>query len=552
MECSENEISVAARLTFGFCTLLTMMFVLTLFSIYKVNAIGSSLKHISDVNNIKQRYAVNFRGSVHDRAIALRDVTIIADGDLGGVLSLIDKLESDYRKSAQLMDNLLSSQGIDIGKDEQDWLTKIKKSDIYTSAIINKIIETRRSGDIEAARAILLSEARPAFFDWLASINGFIELQQKLTEAESELARKTASNFQTLMLAMLGLAVVVGAGVAWRVTRHLLRAMGAEPIEVKALANAVDRGELYHNIDLRKGDEESIMAVLVKMSENLRITVTKVHDSANAVNDISDQIADRNRQLSLRTEEHADSLRATASAITQLIATVKQNTDKANQANLLVRSASDIASEGGQTVEAVVLKMNSIHESSRKIVEIIGVIEGMAFQTNILALNAAVEAARAGEQGRGFAVVASEVRNLAQRSSTAAREIKLLIDESVRQIHSGTQLVEHAGTTMHDIVDSVKTVKDMIEAINTASNEQRKGIEEVRRAILLMDNVKQKNSALVDQAAQDVYTLQEQANQLNHSVRVFKIEPSSKHAILKDSIHPSPDIQRVMFDAQNV
>jgi methyl-accepting chemotaxis protein len=530
METTKNEISVATRLTIGFGIILAMMLVLSVLSIFKVNAIDNSLQHISDVNNVKQRYAINFRGSVHDRAIALRDVTLVGDGEIGGVTGLIDKLDGDYQKSAQPLDGLFSAAGAKITPEERDLLAKIKQNETRTAPLIKKIIEARRAGDIEGARKLMLAEGKPAFVDWLASINGFIDQQEKMTEDESELARKAAHNFQSLTLLLLASAIAVGVVVAWRVTNYLLRALGAEPAEVKALANAVDRGELYHEVDLRHNDKDSIMAVLVKMSGNLRATVTEVHDTAGAVTEISASISERNQHLSSRTEDQASSLEETASAMEELTATVKQNADSAIAANTLAQEASDIASKGGQIVGEVVETMNAIDDSSRKIVDIISVIDGIAFQTNILALNAAVEAARAGEQGRGFAVVATEVRNLAQRSSTAAREVKTLIDESVAKIHAGTQLVEHAGSTMRDIVHSVKQVSGMVEAITTASNEQRVGIEEVNRAISQMDQVTQQNAALVEQAAGAVQTLQDQAGHLNHAVSVFKTERDTWHA----------------------
>jgi methyl-accepting chemotaxis protein len=524
METTKNEISVAARLSIGFGVILAMMLVLSIFSIFKVNAIDNSLLHISDVNNVKQRYAINFRGSVHDRAIALRDVTLVADGDIGGVTALIDKLDADYQRSAQPLDGLFSAANAKITPQERDWLDRIKQSEARTTPLVRKIIEARRAGDIEGARQMMLAEAKPAFVEWLAAINGFIDNQEDMTEAESQLARQGAHNFQSLTLLLVAIAIAVGAVVAWRVTQYLLHALGAEPAEVKALANAVDRGELYHEVELRHNDKDSIMAVLVKMSGNLRATVTEVHDAAVAVTTISDQISERNQDLSGRTEDQASSLEETASAMEQLTATVKQNADSARDANTLAQNASDIASKGGEIVGQVVQTMNAIDESSRKIEEIISVIDGIAFQTNILALNAAVEAARAGEQGRGFAVVATEVRSLAQRSSTAAREVKTLIDESVAKIHAGTQLVEHAGATMQDIVHSVKQVSGMVGAITTASDEQRQGIEEVNRAISQMDQVTQQNAALVEQAAGAVGTLQDQAAHLNHAVGVFKTE----------------------------
>lgn len=335
-----------------------------------------------------------------------------------------------------------------------------------------------------------------------------------------------AGGFQTLLLTLCLVALVIGIVVASLITRYLGKELGAEPSEVKALAEAVSNGELFHDVELRKGDQESLMATLARMSRNLRTTVVDVRDTAQGVSQISDQIAQGNLHLSGRTEEQAGSLEETASAMEELTSTVKQNADNALQANQLARSASDIALKGGSIVSDVVATMDSINTSSRRIVDIIGVIDGIAFQTNILALNAAVEAARAGEQGRGFAVVATEVRNLAQRSSSAAKEIKTLIDDSVSKIDAGSKLVEEAGSTMEQIVVSVKRVSDVVEEISTASKEQSMGIEEVNRAIALMDEVTQQNAALVEEAQDAVQTLQNQAENLNHAVGVFKLEKS--------------------------
>jgi methyl-accepting chemotaxis protein len=532
MDSQEKEISVAARLGLGFAAILAMMLVLTILSIVKVNAIEGSLMHISDVNNVKQRYAINFRGSVHDRAIALRDLTLVGDSQTGAELALIDKLDRDYQESAQPLDAIFAAADGKTGTEEREQLARIKAVEARTAPLIKKIAEARKAGDIDSARQMMLNDAKPAFIDWLAAINRFIDQQEQFTETESAQARKMAHTFQSVMLALVAVAIAIGATVAVLVTRHLRRALGAEPSTVKALANAVDRGELYHEVALRDGDKDSIMAVLAKMSRNLRSTVAEVHQTAVQVNEISGQIAERNINLSGRTEEQAGSLEETASAMEQLTATVKQNADSAYEANQLALNASEIASKGGEIVGEVVQTMNEINDSSRKIVEIIGVIDGIAFQTNILALNAAVEAARAGEQGRGFAVVATEVRNLAQRSSTAAREVKALIDASVDKIHAGTELVEHAGSTMRDIVSSVNKVTGRVGDITTASNEQRIGIEEVNRAISLMDQVTQQNARMVEQAMGAAQTLRDQAGHLEHAVGVFQTERQPVHLTL--------------------
>ncbi|KQQ45872.1 chemotaxis protein [Duganella sp. Leaf126] len=529
MEHPPQGFGVAARLRLGFGVVLAMMLALTALSVVKVNAIDSSLQHISAVNNVKQRYAINFRGSVHDRAIAVRDVTLVPDADVAAVVALIDKLDGDYQQSARPMDELLGRAEGKVIAEERAWLDKIKQNEARTTPLVKQIIALRRAGQIDDARELLLRQAKPAFIDWLASINGFIDQEQKMTEAESALARDGAHDFQSLALLAVAIAVAIGALVAWRISQHLLRALGAEPAQVKALANAVDRGELYHQVSLRDGDTDSIMAVLVKMSSNLRATVTEVHGAAHAVTSIGSQISAGNQDLSSRTEDQASSLRETASAMKELTGTVKQNADSARDANQLAHEASGVASKGGEIVGQVVQTMNAIDASSRKIEEIISVIDGIAFQTNILALNAAVEAARAGEQGRGFAVVATEVRNLAQRSSTAAREVKALIDESVERVHAGTTLAEHAGSTMQDIVHSVKRVSDVVESIASASAEQRAGIEEVDRAIARMDQVTQQNAALVEEALGTVDTLQDQAALLNNAVGVFKTARAGEH-----------------------
>jgi methyl-accepting chemotaxis protein len=292
-----------------------------------------------------------------------------------------------------------------------------------------------------------------------------------------------------------------------------------------AAARQVAEGDLTARIEVRSGDETGrLLQALKTMNENLVKIVGDVRQGTDAIGTASGQIASGNQDLSSRTEEQASSLEETAASMEELTSTVKQNADNARQANQLAMSASQVAVKGGHVVSQVVDTMGSINSSSRKIVDIISVIDGIAFQTNILALNAAVEAARAGEQGRGFAVVAAEVRNLAQRSAAAAKEIKTLIDDSVGKVDEGSKLVDEAGRTMTEIVDSVKRVTDIMAEITAASQEQTTGIEQINQAITQMDQVTQQNAALVEEASAAAQSLQEQAQGLSVAVSAFKLD----------------------------
>jgi methyl-accepting chemotaxis protein len=522
-------ISVAMRMAISFAIVLAMMLLLAVFSISEVRSIGDSLRNISENNNVKEHFAANFRGSVHDRAIAIRDIVLVPDDQIKDVAAQIEKLDSDYRQSAQPLEAIFGSQGqFNILPEEHDEFLQIKADEAKVAPQVKAIIDARIAGDIEGARRIMLMQGKPALAELLASINKFVDTEERLSKIESEHARSVAKRFQRMMLGLLLVALFTGIVLATLITRFIRRTLGAEPDEVRELALAVDRGELYHQADLRGNDGIgktcSIMATLADMSKSLRETVKDVRDAATDIAEISGQIAEENRHLSGRTEEQASSLEETASAMEQLTSTVKQNVANAKQAKDAAETASGIAVQGGAIVGEVVQTMGLIDESSRKIVDIITVIDSIAFQTNILALNAAVEAARAGEQGRGFAVVATEVRSLAQRSSAAAKEVKQLIDNSVEKVQIGTRLVETAGNTMTQIVESVRHVTDMVGQISVASSEQGVGIEEVHRAIALMDAVTQQNATLVEQATVACEILQDQAQNLKKAVGVFQLD----------------------------
>jgi len=330
-------------------------------------------------------------------------------------------------------------------------------------------------------------------------------------------SRLISISIATLFLALI--LLLIGVLIA----RGLLKQLGGEPEYSANITRQIARGDLTVEIGLRPSDQTSLLYSIKTMKDSIAEIVGKIRMSTEAISASSKEIATGNMDLSSRTETQASSLEETASSMHELTGTVKQNADNARQANQLAESASTIALKGGKVVSEVVATMATINSSSQKIVDIISVIDGIAFQTNILALNAAVEAARAGEQGRGFAVVASEVRNLAQRSASAAKEIKTLISDSVENVRHGTQLVDQAGNTMNDIVESVRHVTDIMTEISAATTEQTRGIEQINIAIAEMDDVTQQNAALVEQAAAAAGSMQEQAGQLLQDVSVFTI-----------------------------
>ncbi|ALV07867.1 methyl-accepting chemotaxis protein [Roseateles depolymerans] len=356
-----------------------------------------------------------------------------------------------------------------------------------------------------------------------AGIAEFSQAESALLGERSQALEDTgASTTRTLILGGLALCAV-SAVLGTLLTRSLFKQLGAEPSLAVAVAERVARGDLSEAPTLAAGDTTSLMANLARMQTSLAQVVSNVRSNSESVATASAQIAQGNQDLSARTEQQASALQQTAATMEQLGTTVRHNADSAQQANQLALGASSVAKQGGQVVGEVVSTMQGISESSRKIGDIIGVIDGIAFQTNILALNAAVEAARAGEQGRGFAVVASEVRSLAQRSAQAAKEIKTLIGSSVEQVEKGTQLVDQAGKTMDDIVSSIQRVSDIVAEITAASAEQSSGVQQVGEAVTSMDQATQQNAALVEESAAAAESLRSQARQLVEAVAVFTL-----------------------------
>jgi methyl-accepting chemotaxis protein len=380
------------------------------------------------------------------------------------------------------------------------------------------------------ATRVMVKEIRPAQKKWLEALDqlGAMEDKQNAqTKVDAEAAFSNARNF---MLVLLAVAVGLGIAAATFITRGLLKQLGGEPNYTAKIAGSIAHGDLSISIDTKATDKGSLLTEMKQMRNSLVDIVSQVRRGTHTITTASREIAAGNADLSSRTEQQASSLEKTASTMEELTSTVKQNADNAREANQLAATASDVARKGGEVVSQVVGTMGEINSSASKIADIIGVIDGIAFQTNILALNAAVEAARAGEQGRGFAVVASEVRNLAQRSAAAAKEIKTLIGDSVEKISRGSKLVGQAGVTMDEVVESVKRVTDIMSDIAAASAEQSAGIEQVNVSIIEMDGMTQQNAALVEQAAAAFQSLQDQAAELQRVVSIFKLAAGEEAA----------------------
>ena len=408
---------------------------------------------------------------------------------------------------------------------EEEALTKVKgEQHVQYVQSMNKTFQLAITGEFEAAAKNLETDTTPKFNALRDTVFALLDLQGTLA---SHQYADSQSSFETI--SMISIAAIL-ASILLAITFGflLLRSIVAPLDEAIEIAHKVAAGDLTSNIVVTstKSSTGRLLQALKEMNDNLIDLVGKVRSGTDQIVTASGEIASGNSDLSQRTEEQASSLEETASSMEELTSTVRQNADNARQANQLAVGASEVAVKGGEVVGQVVHTMKSINESSHKIVDIISVIDGIAFQTNILALNAAVEAARAGEQGRGFAVVATEVRTLAQRSAAAAKEIKELISDSVSKVDEGSRLVDEAGTTMEEIVTAVKRVTDIMSEISAASQEQSSGIEQVNQAVTQMDEVTQQNAALVEEAAAAAESMQEQAQALTHAVSTFKLANS--------------------------
>ena len=513
-----SNMKVGTKLMGSFAAVLSISAFLGLFSLFQLNNLNSATTEITSNWLPASRFAADLNLNTSDLRIAeMNHVLSTSEHDMQHQEKVIADLMSTIEK------NRMESKRLIATPEEQKIFDEFNKRWEQYQTDHRQLLTLSRNNKTEEARTFMAGQSQKNYDEMCDYLIKLSNLNVAGGIAASENADETYATSQILILALLAFAIATGIAMAAIMTRNLIAQLGGEPKYASDVMQKIADGDLSTHIETNAKYPDSLVSTMKKMQDNLIKIVSDVRSGTDSIGTSSDEIAHGTNDLSQRTEEQASSLEETASSMEELTSTVKQNADNARQANQLAAGASEVAMKGGAVVGQVVNTMSAINESSKKIVDIISVIDGIAFQTNILALNAAVEAARAGEQGRGFAVVATEVRTLAQRSAAAAKEIKELISDSVAKVEDGTRLVDEAGTTMDEIVTAVKRVTDIMSEISAASHEQSSGIEQVNQAVTQMDEVTQQNAALVEQAAAATESMKEQAQALIQAVGTFRL-----------------------------
>ena len=510
-----NDMKISTRLILGFGLLALLIVLMGAMSIFKIGSVDEEFQKVINDRYPKVVAITAIKDNLNVAARSMRNVVIISDA--ATVKKEIERIGAARSDNNTRLEKLRTQINSEKGK---EFLAKVSDARGKYAPLQDHFMERAAAGKIEEAKTMLLAELRPAQLAYFTALEEMVRFQEGLMQESGAQATAASASLKWSIAVTTVIALVIAVFLAAWIIRSITR-----PINLAVeVSRAVAEGDLTVQFESHGRNETALLLSALKdMQTSLSRVVGAVRMNSDSVATASAQIAQGNLDLSSRTEEQASALQETAASMEELSTTVKQNAENASQANQLAMSASTVAVKGGEVVGQVVETMKGINDSSRKIADIIGVIDGIAFQTNILALNAAVEAARAGEQGRGFAVVASEVRNLAQRSAEAAKEIKSLITASVEQVSQGTALVDQAGATMKEVVASINRVTDLMGEISAASREQSAGVSQVGDAVGQMDQATQQNAALVEESAAAAKSLEDQARQLVQAVSVFRL-----------------------------
>ncbi|CAM3687635.1 Chemotaxis protein [Bordetella sputigena] len=517
-----KNITVAKRLTLGFGTTIALGIGIVAYAAMTMNGLNADIGRLASVHMVNIDNLSKVKGNLE--AIGRYARNIIINNEPSFASAEKEKIKQLRLENDAIIKDLRSSIR---STDSEVFIRTIDENRGPYNAALDNAIGLAMKGQKEEASSLLIEETRRLQNIVFNAVDGAFALERKEADGMVQGSHEKAAFGVVLMSGLAFLMALVGLAVGWAVTRSLQRALGAEPQDLSSTVARVASGDLSGTLATRPGDTSSVMFNLARMQASLIEVVSTVRENADSVASASAEIAQGNNDLSARTEQQAAGLEETSASMEEMGSTAQQNAENSRQATQLATSASGVAAQGGRVVSEVVQTMKEINDSSEKINQIIGVIDSIAFQTNILALNAAVEAARAGEQGRGFAVVAAEVRTLAKRSAEAAKEIKELIGSSVERVARGTALVDQAGVTMQEIVQSIQRVSDLMGEISSASEEQNAGVNQVAEAVSSMDQATQQNAALVEQSASAAMSLQAQAEQLVKAVGAF-ILPSGE------------------------
>ncbi len=518
---SLSSLSISTRLGLGFGCMLVLLLAIAAVGQWSGSRVREQMQQITGTGAAKARLLSGMRESVSAMGIQSRSAAMLNDIDPKQAHEQIQAIQSTLQQyDRQQADLSALMAGAGASPAEQGLLSQAQALAGQTRPALQTALKSAEDGDTVSATLGLMTRVAPIETAWRTKLGELIALQERLNGEATDSAEHTQSQARTTGAALVVLAIALGTLIAWRTTASITQPIGRAVV----VAERIARGDLTSHVEVRIHDETGrLLQAIAAMQERLRALVGAIAEAADSILVASSEVASGHLDLSQRTEQTSHSLQGAAAALADVTHTVGQNADAARQANQLASSSSDAAARGGGVVAQVVQTMDVI-SSSRKIADIIGVIDGIAFQTNILALNAAVEAARAGEQGRGFAVVASEVRNLAGRSAQAAREIGALIGASVDQVQAGSTQAHHAGTSIEELVRSVRQVSDIMGEITAATEEQNQRIGLVSQSVGELEQMTQQNAALVEEGAAAADSLKDQAHRLTEMVGAFRLQ----------------------------